>query len=160
MTPDSSLLFTKCCQHECVSLELGHVQCQDRTNGTRSSVVGFFFFLISTALIRQEPLCSTAHLINEEQPCALADTAAHTFECKTLGSSRLCGRSRGYIRAHNNTHVLDILLTAHCPFVSLHRISGYPKLLCIRAGFLGVFLKKNHYQVSKVHLVWWGLRTP
>uniref|UniRef100_H3D0D5 Centlein, centrosomal protein n=1 Tax=Tetraodon nigroviridis TaxID=99883 RepID=H3D0D5_TETNG len=44
--------------------------------------------LNSTALIRQEPLCSPAHLINEEQPCASADTAAHTFECKTLGSSQ------------------------------------------------------------------------
>lgn len=129
-------------------LALGHVQHQGRTNDTRSSVVFFFgFFSTSTALIRREPLCSTAHLINEEQPCASADTAAHTFECKTLGSSRLCGKSRGCVRAHNNTRVLDILLTAHCSSVSLYHIPGYPKLLCTElcvCFFLfGVFFEES-----------------
>lgn len=109
-----------------------------------------FFFSTSTALIRQEPLCSTAHLINEEQPCASADTAAHTFECKTLGSSRLCGKSWGCVRVHNNTHVFDILLIAHCPSISLHHIPGYPKLLCIMIVILQKKKQKTQL-VYKIH---------
>lgn len=61
-------------------------------------------FTISTALIRWEPLHGTARLINEEQPCAAADTCAHSFMHITPGSNRLCGKTPSCVHAHKNTH--------------------------------------------------------
>lgn len=72
-------------------------------------------FTSSTALIRREPLCSTARLINEAQPCAAAETYTHSFkhihsgQANCVGGLRAAYTHRKYTRSY-------ILRTLCCPF--------------------------------------------
>lgn len=112
-------------------------------------------FTISNALIRWEPLCSTARLINEEQPCAAGDTCAHSFKHITLGSNRLCGRTQGYVHAHKNIHTLNILLTVCRPSIKslLAVTTSWHTLIHIRTHTHSL---KNHHVEYKVRLAWLG----
>lgn len=71
-------------------------------------------FTGSTALIRWEPLCSTARLINEAQPCAAADTCTHTHS----GQTDCVGRLRA-VYVHTKIYTY-ILLTVCCPHTLIH----------------------------------------
>lgn len=56
----------------------------------------------------------------------------------------------GYVRTHNNTHVLHIPATALCPSIkSFSRLFRTPV-------YCGMFSLKNHRDVYKVLSVWWG----
>lgn len=96
-----------------VCLDLCHVQGQRHSNDMDSSGV---CFTSSTALIRWEPLCSTAHLINEAQPCAAADTP---LTHKRPGQTE-CGR--GLTQNHTQTlHPTHCALFAE-PSASAHTL--------------------------------------
>lgn len=112
-------------------------------------------FTISTALIRWEPLRSTARLINEEQPCAAADTCAHSFMHITPGSNRLCGKTPSCVHAHKNTHARPWHPT-HC-VLSFYKFPLYCTTIYHTLIHTGkyAFVKKSPFEY-KVYLAWWG----
>ena len=70
-------------------------------------------FTSSTALIRWEPLCSTARLINEAQPCAAADTFTRSFKHIHSGQTDCVGGLRAvYTHTKTYTHLTPYSLCA------------------------------------------------
>lgn len=68
-------------------------------------------FTSSTALIRWEPLCSTARLINEAQPCAAADTCTRSFKHIHSGQTDCVGGLRAvYTHTKTDTHLTSYSL--------------------------------------------------
>ena len=79
-------------------------------------------FTSSTALIRWEPLCSTARLIIEAQSCAAAEEYTLSFKHIHPGQTNCVGGLRAAY-THRKHTCTSILRTVRCPFLLHYQLT-------------------------------------